>query len=51
MLREAGLLGAGDALGTIRRPVLSPAVLRVINADSPRWLAGFLVPDTEIGGL
>jgi hypothetical protein len=51
MLREAGLLGAGDALGTIRRPVLSPAVLRAINADSPRWLAGFLVPDTEIGGL
>jgi hypothetical protein len=49
MLREVGLLGSGSAWGTIQRPVLSPAALKVITADSPRWLAGFLVPDTEIG--
>lgn len=48
MLREAGLLSAGAGLGTIQRPVLSPPVLRVVTADYPRWLAGFLVPDTEI---
>ena len=51
MLREAGLLGPGPALGTIQRPVLSPSVLNAIKADNPHWLAGFLVPDTEIGGL
>jgi hypothetical protein len=51
MLVEAGLLVAGSALGTIRRPVLSPAVRIAVATDNPRWLAGFLVPDTEIGGL
>lgn len=51
MLREAGLLGAGAGWGTIQRPVLSPPVLRVVTADNPRWLAGFLVQDTEIGRL
>jgi len=51
MLREASLLGPGAALGTIQRPTLSPSVLRAVIADSPRWLAGFLVPDTEIGRL
>jgi hypothetical protein len=51
MLREAGLLGAGGALGTIQRPVLSPGVVRAVVADSSHWLAGFLVPDTEIGHL
>jgi len=50
MLSEAGLLGVGTALGTIQRPVLSPVVLRAIRADRPRWLAGFLFPDAEIGG-
>jgi len=52
MLNEAGLLvkGAG-AVGTIQRPVLSPEVLRVITSDSPRWLAGFLVPDNEFSNL
>ena len=50
MLSEAGLLGVGTALGTIQRPALSPAVLRAIRADRPRWLAGFLFPDAEIGG-
>jgi hypothetical protein len=49
MLREVGLLLSGSAWGTIQRPVLSPAVLKVITADNSGWLAGFLVPDTEIG--
>jgi len=48
MLTEAGLLVKGASLGTIQRPTLSPAVMRVVVADSPSWLAGFLVPDTEI---
>jgi hypothetical protein len=51
MLREAGLLAKGAALGTILRPVLSPAVVDVIRKDDTRWLAGFLVPDTEIERL
>jgi hypothetical protein len=49
MLAEAGILGRGAALGTIERPVLSPPALAAINADSSLWLAGFLVPDMEIG--
>lgn len=51
MLTEAGLLGAGKAVQTIQRPVLSPTVLHEITSDNPRWLAGFLVPDIEIGGM
>lgn len=51
MLAEAGLLGRGTGLGTIQRPVLSPAVLSVVISESPRLLAGFLVPDTEIGAV
>jgi hypothetical protein len=51
MLKEADLLRSGPELGNINRPVLSPIVLRAINADSSDWLAGFLVPDSEIGGL
>jgi hypothetical protein len=51
MLAEGGLLTAGAALGTIRRPVLSPGVLRAIITDNPPWLAGFLVPDNEIKRL
>ena len=50
MLSEAGLLGGGAALRTIQRPLLSPSVLRAIKADRPRWLAGFLFSDAEIGG-
>jgi Putative inner membrane protein (DUF1819) len=49
MLTEAGVLLAGPDLGTIRRPILSPIVYQLITADNPRWLAAFLVPDTEIG--
>lgn len=52
MLEEAGLLSGrsrrGEVLGTIHRPVLSSAVRQSIIEDNPRWLAGFLVPDTEI---
>jgi Putative inner membrane protein (DUF1819) len=51
MLVEADLLAPGAALGTIRRGILPPAVLRAILKDDPRWLAGFLVPDNEIGAL
>ena len=48
MLGEAGLLATGEALGTIQRVALSPAVFRVVTSDNPTWLAGFLVPDNEI---
>lgn len=48
MLTEAGLLTSGTALGAIQRPALSPSVMRAITSDSPHWLAGFLVPDSEI---
>ena len=51
MLAEASMLGAGAALGVLRRPVLSPTVVRLIVADNPRWLAAFLVPDVEIGRM
>ena len=51
MLAEAGLLGAGAALGTIRRPALSAAALRAISSDSRHWLAGFLIPNSEIRRL
>ena len=48
MLSEVGILQDGPGMGTIQRPVLSPGLVRVISADNPRWLAGFLVPDNEI---
>lgn len=47
MLTEAGLLAKGGSLGMIQRPTLSPVVMRVVTADSPSWLAAFLVPDVE----
>jgi hypothetical protein len=47
MLVEAGFLAKRSAL-SIQRPALSPEVLRVITADSPHWLAAFLVPESEI---
>ncbi len=50
VLKEAGILGKGTDLGIVHRPVLSPAAVRAVSQDSPRWLAGFLVPDEEIGG-
>jgi hypothetical protein len=48
MLVEAGLLNPGEAMGTIQRPVLSPVVGHAAAADSPHWLAAFLIPDEEI---
>lgn len=48
MLAEAGLLKTGIALGTIQRPVVSPAVLEAVNSDSQYWLAAFLIPNAEI---
>ena len=48
MLLEAGLLTSGDFLGRVQRPVLSPDAVVAISSDDPRWLAGFLVPDSEI---
>lgn len=48
MLVEAGLLVKGKPIGVIQRPVLSPQVIRAIEADDPRWLLGFLVPDAEV---
>lgn len=51
MLFEAGLVSKGPALGTIQRPVLSPGTVHVILADDPHWLASFLIPEQEVGGL
>ncbi len=48
MLGEVGILQEGPAMGNIHRPVLSPELVRVISDDNPQWLAGFLVPETEI---
>lgn len=48
MLVEAGMLVPGKPLGTLQRPTLSPNVMRAILGDNPGWLAGFLVPDSEI---
>ena len=48
MLREVGILTAGDAFGHIRRPVLNPELGKVIRLDDSKWLAAFLVPDAEI---
>jgi hypothetical protein len=48
MVREAGV---GDRAGRelrIHRPLLPPAVHGAILDDSPHWLAGFLVSDSEI---
>lgn len=46
MLREAGILSESD--NAIRRPVLPHDVQQAITTDDHRWLAGFLVPDSEI---
>lgn len=51
MLTEAGLLWNGRHEKPIHRPILSRAVVQAIREDDPRWLAGFLVPDSEIAGL
>jgi len=48
MLKEAGILHQGGGLGEIQRPVVPSAITKAIRADHPRWLAAFLVPDSEI---
>ncbi len=45
---EAGLGRRAGRELRIQRPILPPKVQLAILADSPRWLAGFLVPDSEI---
>ena len=44
MLRETGILQKG----IIHRPLLSPRVVATIREDKSRWLAAFLVPESEI---
>lgn len=47
MFREAGLLvgkaGKGGVLGTVQRPLLSLEVQRLVSAEDPALLVGFLV--------
>lgn len=50
MLVEAGIFETGNALGTIQRPVVSPAVVRVVASDNPHWLAAFLIPEHQYAG-
>ena len=49
MLREMGLLTAGTDLGLIQRVAIPPAVETAIRSDDPKWLAAFLLSDSEIG--
>jgi hypothetical protein len=51
MLREVGILGQSPKDNSLRRPSLPPEVLNAILADNRLWLAGFLLPDTEIASL
>jgi len=48
MLREAGIGERTARELRIQRPIVSPSVYAALVADSPHWLAGFLVPDGEI---
>jgi len=50
MLKEVGILSSTQD-PEIHRPVIPPDVYDSILADNKRWLAGFLVPDTEIATL
>lgn len=51
MLLEAGILADGEALGVLRNPVLSPAVLASILEDDSHWLRAFLLAEGEINRL
>ena len=51
MLEEAGILAETGEKRDLVRPIIPPDVLDAILTDDPRWLAGFLVPDTEIRSL
>jgi hypothetical protein len=48
MVCDAGMATRQGSELRIQRPWVPPAVHAAILADSPRWLAGFLVPDGEI---
>ena len=48
MLREAGIGQPAGRELRIHRPVVPPSVHAAILADSPHWLAGFLVSDSGI---
>ena len=48
MVCEAGMATRAKNDLHLVRPLVPPAVHTAIVADSPRWLAGFLVPDAEI---
>lgn len=48
MLREAGIGQREGRELRIHRPIVPVSVRAAIVADSPLWLAGFLVPDSEI---
>jgi hypothetical protein len=51
MLSEAGILGQDRKDFSLQRALLPPDVLSAIVADDRRWLAGFLVPDSEFETL
>jgi hypothetical protein len=51
MLVEAGLLVARGMTVVVQRPPLALAVRDAIAVDDPKWLAGFLFTDAEIGAL
>ena len=48
MLRELGALQKGEDLGALCRPVIPPEVEDSMREDEPKWLAAFLVPDSQI---
>jgi len=48
MVREAGMGLPGRSELRVQRPLVPPAVLNAIRSDSKLWLAGFLVPDSEL---
>ncbi len=48
MICEAGIGQRAGREVRIHRPVVPPSVYSALLADSPHWLAGFLVPDSEI---
>ncbi len=51
MLREVGILGEGPKDFDLRRALLPPEVRSAIIAEDRCWLAGFLIPDDEIGRI
>lgn len=51
MMREVGILEADLKNNTIHRPIVPHDVMGTIMADNRKWLAGFLIPDSEIASL